>query len=114
MNKTTYIVIGVVAVALLLFGFSVVKSPSLGGLMHNNAEQYSAGIVIGSSLKPACIKVADTDVASGGGFSYITYLNGVETVTGGTLATMQGQVASYQWTIPTACVDAKLVDIQAR
>ena len=110
MNKIIYIVIGVVAVALLLLGFSVVKSPVLGGLIHNVAEQYVSGVVIGSNVKPACIKVADTDVASGGGFSYITYLNGTQYVTGGTATAL----AAGTWTIPAACVDAKLVDVQAR
>jgi hypothetical protein len=99
--KTKFIVIGVVAVTLLLvviFGF---KSSPLGGLVHNTIESFTPGLIVGGVEKAACIKVRDTDE---GGWSYITYLNGVETVTGGSAATLD-----LNWTIPTDCLDAATI-----
>jgi len=94
MNKTTlYLIVGVVAVALLLFGYSFFKSSPLGGLVHNVVESFVPGVIVGSPSKAACIKVRDTDE---GGWSYITYLNGVETVTGG---------AAGAFVVPTDCED---------
>lgn len=101
MNIYTYIIVGVVAVSLLLFGYLAIKPTYLGGLIHNIAEHFIGGIIIGSAESPACIKVMDTDK---GGWSYITYLNGVETVTGGNPALVQGVITGYQWSIPDACV----------
>ena len=96
-NTTKYIVIGVVAVALLLLGYNILMSSPLGGLVHNAPEYFTSGILVGSPSKAACIKVQDTDE---GGWSYITYLNGVETVTGGSAATLNSG-----WVIPDDCVE---------
>lgn len=102
MSKTIYIVIGVVAVTLLLvvFGF---KSSPLGGINHNVIEKFTEGIMIGSREIAACIKVQDSDR---GGWSYVTFLNGVETVTGGSASGL----AAGDWYIPSACDSAAVVD----
>lgn len=92
MNKKTYIVIGLVVVVALLLLVSVLRTTSLGGLTHNVVETFVPGIIVGSNEEPACFKVQDTDKA---GWSYITYLNGVATTTGGVAAA---------FTIPAPCV----------
>ncbi len=74
MNKNLYIVIGVVAVALLLLCFSIARTPTLGGLIHNVAEQFVQGIKIGDTEHPGCIKIQDR---TGGEYSFIYILDGV-------------------------------------
>lgn len=97
MNKNLTIGIIVVALLVLVVGLIVINSnKSLGGITHNTLEQFVSGVVVGSSESPACIKVQDTDK---GGWSYITYLNGTETVTGGSAAAL----AAQEWSIPSAC-----------
>jgi len=73
MNKNTYIVIGVVAVALLLLLGATIRAPILGGLIHNAAEQFVQGIIIGDTQHPACIKMQDR---TGGEYSFIYILDG--------------------------------------
>ena len=95
MNKTTlYLVVGIVAVTLLLFGYGFFKSSPLGGLVHNVVESFVPGVIVGSPSKAACVKVRDTDES---GWSYITYLNGVETVTGGN---------ATSFAVPADCTEA--------
>jgi hypothetical protein len=102
MSKTIlYVVIGIVAVTLLLIGYNTL-SPTLGGLVHNAIEQFSQGIMVGDAQTPACIKVMDTDK---GGWSYITFLNGVQTVTGGSASAL----ATNSWVIPSACTNASTI-----
>ena len=60
MNKNTYIVIGVVAVALLLLAFGVARTP-LGGTVHNFAENFVNGLVVGDTTGGGCIKIRDYD-----------------------------------------------------
>ena len=74
------------------FGSTFIKVTSFGGLIHNVVETFIPGIIIGSEQEPACIKVMDTDK---GGWTYLTYLNGIETTTGGTAGAFE---------IPDACV----------
>jgi hypothetical protein len=92
MSKNIKIIIVVVAVVGVLALIALVKPASFGGTVHNIVEQFVPGIVIGDAQNPTCIKVSDTDK---GGWSYITYLNGVETVTGGTAGA---------FTIPNSCL----------
>lgn len=108
MSNKNYFIIAVVVLALLLLGVFVMKPAKLGGTVHNVIEQFSQGILIGSSVKPACLKISDRD--SGGGFTYVTYQDGVQYVTGGTLAAL----TAGDWVIPDACTEASLVDIRAR
>ena len=108
MNKK-YIIVGVVVVALLLLVGFFMRPVSLGGTVHSAAEIFYNGFLVGDKTNAACLKVRDTDES---GWSYITFLNGVQTVTGGDPTMVQGAVSSYQWTIPADC--AELEDIQGR
>lgn len=84
------IIIGIALVGVIAL-VALVRPTSFGGLVHNMLESFVPGIVVGDAQNPACIKVMDTDK---GGWSYITYLNGVQTVTGG---------AAGAFVIPSAC-----------
>ena len=59
MNKNTYIVIGVIVVALLLLVIGIARIPRLGGIVHNVAELFVNGVVVGSNEKAGCIKIRD-------------------------------------------------------
>ena len=85
------IIIGAIILFVGLFIGNQIGKSVFGGILHNVVETFIPGIIVGSKQQPACIKVMDTDK---GDWSYITYLNGVETVTGG---------ASGYFSIPDAC-----------
>lgn len=85
--KKTYIVIGVVAVALLLllaFGFT--RTP-LGGTVHNVAEIFSNGIIIGDATKGGCIKIRNS---SGNTWGYMYFDSALGTVTASTSVPFTG------------------------
>ena len=102
------IIIGIVVVALLLLGVFLLQPQKLGGSVHLIAEQFVNGVVVGSSAQPGCIKIADRD--ADGGFTYVTFQDGVQYVTGGTAAAL----ASNLWQIPSACTEPASVDLRSR
>lgn len=93
MNEKNFPIVMMIIVFIVGFGIAwILRSPaSMGGLVHNAMETFTQGIRVGDPTVPACFIVEDTDK---GGYSYITYLDGVETVTGG---------AAGAFVIPDAC-----------
>lgn len=110
MVNKNYIIIGVIGVALLLLAVFMFRPASFGGSTHLSGEQFVPGLVVGGSSQPGCMKVADRD--SGGGFTYITWQDGVQYITGGTAAAL----AAGTWAIPSACSSTGLdtIDLQSR
>uniref|UniRef100_A0A6H1ZFT5 Uncharacterized protein n=1 Tax=viral metagenome TaxID=1070528 RepID=A0A6H1ZFT5_9ZZZZ len=89
-NTILYTVIALIGVIALV---ALINPTPLGGLVHTTFEHFVQGISLGSGNIVGCTRVRDTDKA---GWSYITYLNGVATATGG---------ASGAFNIPDACLN---------